>query len=369
MINERKITASTVLVVFASMACIFAAKDILVPIILAAFLATLCLPVTNTLNTAGLPRGLSILITFGAILCLGIVLVGFVSNTATDFMRNSKDYTGDIKGIISSIPYIEQVLGDNVNVSEIASMLSPSTAMNYVAGAFSGLRGIISKVFFISLISIFILMESGLFHEKLIVLCCGRDDMVDKVSDFTASLKNYIFIKTMTSAATGIAIGILLWAFGIKYAALFGVIAFALNFIPTIGSILASFPAIAFALLNYGAMDAALVAVIYLTANITIGSVIEPRILGRGLGISPTFVLLSLVFWGWMLGIAGMFLSVPLTVMIKIACQNSERWHFLSVILGDKAAHREESKTKNANLEGNINAEKENLESTTSTPS
>jgi len=121
---------------------------------------------------------------------------------------------------------------------------------------------------------------------------------------------------------------------GVDYPVLWGVIAFFLNFVPNIGSIIAAIPALLLALVQLGPGGTAWAALGYLLANNLVGNVIEPRFMGKGLGLSSLVVFLSLVFWGWVLGTVGMFLSVPLTMTIKIALDSNDDTRWLAILLG-----------------------------------
>ena len=125
-----------------------------------------------------------------------------------------------------------------------------------------------------------------------------------------------------------------LWLLGVDHAQLWGVMAFLLNFVPNIGSIIAAVPAVLLALVQLGMGTALFVAAGYLVVNIVIGSVLEPRFMGRGLGLSTLVVFLSLVFWGWVLGPVGMLLSVPLTITVKLALDSSKDTRWLGILLG-----------------------------------
>jgi predicted PurR-regulated permease PerM len=121
---------------------------------------------------------------------------------------------------------------------------------------------------------------------------------------------------------------------GTDYALLWGVLAFLFNFIPNIGSIIAAIPAVLITLVQLGGFSALIVAAFYIVINITIGSILEPKVMGKGLGISTLVVFLSLIFWGWLLGMVGMLLSIPLTIMAKIIFAANENTKWLAVLLG-----------------------------------
>jgi predicted PurR-regulated permease PerM len=143
-------------------------------------------------------------------------------------------------------------------------------------------------------------------------------------------------IKTVISLATGILITLWLYILDVDYAILWGFVAFLLNYIPNIGSVVAAVPAVILAFIQYGIGNAALVTVGYIVVNFIIGNVIEPRVMGRKLGLSTLVVFLSLIFWGAMLGLVGAILSVPLTMTLKFAFENNESTRWISVLLGSE---------------------------------
>ena len=141
-------------------------------------------------------------------------------------------------------------------------------------------------------------------------------------------------IKSLTSLGTGLVIWAWLTILGVDYAVLWALIAFLLNFVPTIGSILAAIPAVLLALVQIDLQSALLVALGYLVVNTLVGSILEPKIMGYGLGLSTLVVFVSLVFWGWVLGPVGMFLSVPLTMSLKIALDTNPQTRPIAIMLG-----------------------------------
>jgi predicted PurR-regulated permease PerM len=146
---------------------------------------------------------------------------------------------------------------------------------------------------------------------------------------------SYLAIKAGISVITGLLIFIWLKIIGVDYAVLWGLLAFLLNFVPTVGSFIAAIPAVLLALVQLGVGHAGLTLAGFAVVNFLMGSAIEPRWMGSGLNLSPLVVFASLVLWGWVLGPVGMLLSIPLTIMIKIALENQPETHWVSVMLGD----------------------------------
>jgi predicted PurR-regulated permease PerM len=122
---------------------------------------------------------------------------------------------------------------------------------------------------------------------------------------------------------------------GVDFPLLWGLLTFLLNFVPNIGSFIAAAPAVSLAFLQFGVGRAALAAAGYIVLETGIGNVLEPRLMGRGLGLSPLVVFVSLVFWGWVLGPAGMLFSVPLTMIVKIALDTSDDLRWVAVLLSE----------------------------------
>jgi predicted PurR-regulated permease PerM len=153
---------------------------------------------------------------------------------------------------------------------------------------------------------------------------------------FSDTLNRYLVIKSSMSLATGVTITIALYILGVDYPVLWGIIAFMLNFVPNIGSVIAAIPAVLMALVQFGFAAAGWVALVYVVVNSVYGNLVEPKLMGRSLGLSTLVVFASLVFWGWLLGPVGMFLSVPLTMTMKIAFEASDESRWLAVLLGSE---------------------------------
>ena len=147
------------------------------------------------------------------------------------------------------------------------------------------------------------------------------------------SVKNYLAIKTLVSLGTGLVIGLWLYFLGVDHYLLWAMMAFLLNYIPNIGSILAAIPAVLLALVQLGPGIAGLTALGFVVTNTVMGNIIEPRYMGRGLGLSTLVVFLSLIFWGWLLGTVGMLLSVPLTMIVKIGLESGQDTRWIALLL------------------------------------
>ncbi len=194
--------------------------------------------------------------------------------------------------------------------------------------------GMLNYTLIVLLMLLFLLFEWSRFGKKLEALPGGSQLSMAQVTAVLAAIRKYMLIKTIVSVMTGLLIGFGLMLLGTDYAALWGVIAFLFNYIPTIGSIIAGIVPVLYVLVDQDPWAASYVAAVFLSVNFIIGNVLEPRIMGEGLGLSTFVVFLSLIFWGWVLGPAGMLLAVPLTMVVKIVLASDERTRWFALLLG-----------------------------------
>jgi len=195
------------------------------------------------------------------------------------------------------------------------------------------LGGVLSNAFLVLLTLVFILLEASGFPKKLLVLSGGDPRGLQRAHQISESIRHYVSMKTWLSLATGVLIGLWLKFLDVDYPLLWGMLAFLFNFVPNIGSFIAAIPAIMLAIIHPGPATALYAAGGYLVVNGILGNVIEPRVMGRGLGLSTLVVFVSLVFWGWVFGPVGMLLSAPLTMIPRIYLDASERTRWLAVLL------------------------------------
>lgn len=214
-------------------------------------------------------------------------------------------------------------------------VIDPGQAMGFANSLISSLGGVFGNLFLILFTVLFMLLEAWIFPQKIQAIFGNNSAMVlARFSDVIKSTRQYLSIKALMSFATGIIVGAGTAVIGLDYPILWGFLAFALNFIPNIGSIIAAVPAALLSLVQLGPMATLGVILVYLTANIIIGNIIEPRYMGEKVGLSTLVVFLSLVFWGWLFGLVGMLLSVPLTMTVKFASLVSDETRWLGILLG-----------------------------------
>jgi AI-2 transport protein TqsA len=333
-----KTTPSQLLVSLAALVVIIAgmraSADIIVPFLLAVFIAIICSPALDWLERRGLPRAAAMVTVLVAVTTIGIGITGLVGSSLSQFTNDVPEYTERLNGYTRAVEQWLNGHGVPFDTGEMRNLIDAGRVMKMAAEVFNSFGGVLTNAFLIFLTVVFILFETASFAVKLHAVMDDPEDTLARLGNVTASIKRYLAIKTMTSLLTGVVIGIGLTILGVENAVLWALLAFMLNYVPNIGSIIAAVPAVLFALVQLGVGGALATAAVFAVVNIVIGSVLEPRFMGRGLGLSTLVVFLSLVFWGWVLGPVGMFLSVPLTMTVKIALGARESTRWIAVLLG-----------------------------------
>ena len=309
------------------------ASEIIVPFLLSLFLAIILLPSYNYFNKKGLPDFLSLSIVIGLFILL-ISLVGkLIGSSITDFNSNIDLYSEQLGVYYHSLVAIASKVGIEISVDDLSEMINSKQLMSFATKIMQSMGSMFTNGFVVLLTIIFMLLESSNFKSKIEHFSIKSEAIVH-VQKITTQIKEYMVLKAVISVFTGLIVWIALSIVGTDYAFLWAVVAFLFNFIPNIGSIIAAVPAVLLTLVQFGFISAIIVSVIYMAINIIIGSIIEPKIMGKGLGLSTLVVFLSLLFWGWLLGIVGMLLSIPLTIMIKIILDDDESTRWISILLG-----------------------------------
>ncbi|RJG49115.1 AI-2E family transporter [Motilimonas pumila] len=312
------------------------ASAILVPFLLSVFIAIICHPLINYLVGLKVPRGIAICLIIMVIVLLFFVLASVVGSSVAEFRLALPGYEAQLlerfEGITTWLAQHNIV----ISVEIVKEYFDPSVAMNMVTNMLSGFGSVLTNVFLLLLTIIFMLTEAPELPKKLHVAFRDPEMKLKSLDKFIHSVNRYMVIKTFVSFGTGLFVMFSLWIIGVDFFVLWGVLAFLLNYIPNIGSIIAAVPAVILAFLQLSLGHAAVVASVYVAVNTVMGNVVEPRFLGRGLGLSTLVVFLSLIFWGWLLGTVGMLLSVPLTMILKIALENSPQGSWFAVLLSSE---------------------------------
>ncbi|MEJ6744900.1 MAG: AI-2E family transporter [Porticoccaceae bacterium] len=325
------------LVVFAAFVIVVSglkmAGPLLVPFLLAVFIAMIVSPLLAWLKSFRVPSVLAILMVVLLLLGVGLILGAVIGSSLTDFRQEVPAYSQKLSAMSERAQQWLSLRGFEIDAQQWQNSFDPGAVMKLVGSTLASFGNVMTNAVMILLTVIFILTENIGFGEKL-RLARGKGVSAEWLSKFSGSVHSYLAIKAAISAGTGVIIFIWLTILGVDYAVLWGLLAFLLNFVPTVGSFIAAVPAVLLALVQLGALYAGLSLGGFIVVNLVMGNVIEPRLMGKGLDLSPLVVFVSLVLWGWVLGPVGMLLSIPLTIMIKIALESQSETRWISVMLG-----------------------------------
>ncbi len=310
------------------------AAPLLAQFLLALFIAVVCTPSIHWMESKKIPRSLAIFLVLFVILAFVYLVVVLVGDSIQSFSDNKTLYVQKLDAQFQALTSWLVSIGIPAQGVEVSTLVEKADIMSLVTRVVGGLGTIFSDFFVIFLSVIFILAEMTSFPEKFKKAFSDSQDKMVHVNAILGKIRHYLAIKTGASLVTGILVSILLVLIGVDYPFLWGMLTFLLNYIPNIGSIIAAIPALILALVQLGPMAMLWTAVSFFAVNNLIGNFLEPRFMGKMLGLSTLVVFLSLIFWGWIFGSVGMFLSIPLTMTIKIALDTHEETRWLGVMLG-----------------------------------
>jgi predicted PurR-regulated permease PerM len=325
--------AASIVIVIAGMK---AASSLILPFLVAVFLAMITLPLLNWLQAKRMPKPLAVAATIlVALLVLGAIAV-VVGGSIKGFTAQAPKYKQNLDQVVVGVQAWLEARGLDVpdQLGEgLTDMVQPSQAFDMIAGTLKGVAGVLSNLLLVLLTIVFILFEAAGFPAKL-QAAFGRRESSDRFANIRQEIQHYLGIKSLVSLTTGSAVAAALAIIGVDFPLLWGMLAFLLNYIPTFGSILAAIPPVLLAIVQLGPGHAVAVALVFVAVNVVLGQFVEPYFMGRRLGLSTLVVFLSLVFWGWVWGPVGMLLSVPLTMIVKIMLENTEDLAWIAVFLG-----------------------------------
>jgi len=324
--------AACLVVVIAGMK---AARTLLVPILLSAFLAFLCTPAIRVLKGRRLPPWLAISVVIVFLIVALLAMSAMVGSSINEFAGRVNIYDQDLDEIRGKVldrlhawgldPEMDESLQESLDAKRLLTLIS-STLLELVNA--------LSNFAVILLITIFMLIEAEGLPSKLRRIGGGADADLSRYLQVGKAVNDFLRVKTLMSILTGVAVAIFLLILGVPFPFLWGVVAFLFNYIPQIGSIIAAIPAVLLALVTKDLTTAIIAAGCYVAMNTVIGNVLEPRMMGKTLGLSIFVTVISLVFWNWVLGPVGMLLSIPLTMVVKILLEHSEDMKAAAILLG-----------------------------------
>ena len=324
------------------------AQSFLVPIMIAAFIATVSFPLLKFLRKKGVPTALAVFLTvavdfvfLAALAVLAFTLVNdlqekwdskYAAEVSNQIRDTSKSIVQTLNGygVSDAKEKIDEVVNNNlINLQNIRF----EKIWDFGTGILGKVVGFMGTSIITLIITVFMLTEARMFGRRFDAISEARGPNLTKILSATRDIQRFLAIKTVVSLATGILAGLLCWAAGLDFYVLWGILAFLLNFIPVIGSIVAGVPPTILALFVAGWPNALLVAGGYLLINNFLGNFLEPILVGRRFGISTLVVIISVVFWGWLWGPLGMLLAVPLTMVIKVILESSDEFRWIGVAI------------------------------------
>ena len=349
--DATKLQATRILVTAAAVVILVTglklAQDFFVPVLLAAFIATVSFPITSWLQNHRVPRPLAVLLTvvvdfafLTGIVIIVITLMGDLEAKWQDkyypaMNEKIEEVSESAVAVLEKwqIPDAEEKVRQYATIQipqQIGESFNPFDLGKDVAFRVASFLG---ATLLILILTVFMLSEARMFGGRVNAILEARGPNLDRIMSATADIQRYLAMKTVVSLATGLLAGFLCWAAGLDFYILWGIVAFLLNFIPVLGSIIAGVPPFILAFLVDGGPSALAIGVGYASINVFLGNFLEPMLMGRRFGLSTLVVIVSVLFWGFVWGPVGMFLAVPLTMVLKVMLDNSDELRWVSVAI------------------------------------
>lgn len=300
---------------------------LLIPLALALFLAILLQPILAWFERKNVGFGISLSVISITTLS-GLALFGIlVYQTGKSLMEEKEKLLSQINDklgtLLERINLLPGVSVESADIVDNLRQLLSSDLLVESSGTFAGMLGSFTGSFLMTALYLVAFLGGILKYEQYIHYLQGDEKesqkMLEGFEQVKASIVTYIKVKFLMSLCTGIGYGLICWIFGIDFALFWGYLAFVLNFIPTIGSIIATIPPMLLGLIQLGSTGAILgLLALLLVVQFTFGNILEPRLMGSSLALNTVVVILGLVFWGYLWGVIGMVLSVPMLVLVKV---------------------------------------------------
>jgi len=331
-ITNLSVTLASIVVIIAG---IYTLKTFVVPLLLSVFVAILLKPFFEKLKQWHCPHWLALIVTLLTVLAVWLLLVSVIGSSVQSFLENIDKYRSKLSNIELQLLHNLQSFGIEGFSDLYNQYIDPQKLFTYITQGFNSISEVLTNTFLIVLLVLFILSEMDSIKDRFLNAYGIDSALHSKIIQISKSIKTYIVVKATTSFMTGVGIAIGLAILGVDYPLVWGIMAFALNFIPNIGSIIAAVAPMLLSLVQFGWSTFFITGLLFSVVNIVIGNIIEPRMLGKYQNLSPLVVILSLLFWGWMFGIIGMILSVPLTVIVKIFMENNPELKHIATLISD----------------------------------
>lgn len=337
-----------------------AAQSVFLPLFIAWIISYMMAPGVRFLTRLKVPIGVTTFLLLAVLLYVITVAGSYLSTLIMESSDSIMDYYQRLVAIWQQFSGRYHITADYLKGVDWASALR-STLI-----AFSGsMVTIISKAVMVVVFLMFILIGSPYVEYKMRRAFPQKNAQVMNILDtISQQIGRFLSVMVLISAATGLCIWGGLKLVGVDFAVTWGVLAFILNFIPTVGSIVASIPPVLVSLVQFypAAQGAAfgippqvfMTIAVVLIVQVTIGNIITPKVMGDSMNLSPVIILLSLLFWGWLWGVAGALLSMPIAAMIKIVCDNVRQLNMVGVLMGSGQSYKKEFEAEKQNSTASV---------------
>jgi predicted PurR-regulated permease PerM len=312
------------------------AQSVVVLMLVSFFIALLATPPVLWLKGKKIPSVLAVTIVMGVIILILLLIGAQIGSSINNFTNELPHLQERVREQVLQLSALLRSKGFSETQKFLLDYVNAEALMNFSAGLISGLGALITDLILILLTVAFILLEVSSFPKKLRAILGDPEQAFPRFTRFVVDMKRYMVLKTLINLAAGILIAVWMFILGVQYPVLWGTLAFLLHYIPNIGSVIAVIPAALMALVQLGMGSALLVVAGNIFIGFIIGNIIEPRLMGRRLGLSTLFVFLSLIFWGSILGVIGAILSIPLTMTLKFAFESNESTRWIALLLSSE---------------------------------
>jgi AI-2 transport protein TqsA len=312
------------------------AQSVVVLFLVSIFFALLGIPSVLWLKEKNIPSGFAVMIVMACIVIILILIGVQIGTSVTSFSNELPLLQSRIHEQVLELSIFLTGKGLVVTEKFFLEYANPEAVMRLTAGLLTGLSSVLSDILLILLTVTFILLEVSSFPIKLRAILGDPKRAFPQFTKFVIDIKRYMVIKTLINLSAAILITAWMYILGVQFPILWGFLAFLLHYIPNIGSVISAIPAAMLALVQIGMGSALLVVAGNIFVGIIIGNIIEPRLMGRKLGLSTLVVFLSLIFWSSLLGLIGAILCIPLTMTLKFAFESNESTQWVAVLLGSE---------------------------------
>jgi len=338
-----------------------AAGKFFVPFLLALFIATVSFPITAWLRSHKVPRFFAVVMTvlvdfafLAGVVFIGMTLIGDLQDKweskyqveSTQKLKQAEDWAVTTIVKWSDVPEQEARRNVRAYVTEDLTQQLSNIKVEDIVGLGTNVVGrvtsFLGSAFIVVLCTVFMLLEARMFGRRLSMIAEARGPNFERMLHAGKDIQRFLGIKTVVSLATGFLAGFLCWAAGLDFFILWGILAWALNYIPVMGSIMAGIPPTILALVLMSWQSALAVGIGFVAINMFLGNFVEPMLMGRRFGISTLVVIASVMFWGWVWGPVGMFLAVPIMMMLKVIMENSYEFRWIAVAISKEKREQAE---------------------------